>query len=91
MTESEESMTETMPLGFKFNKQFKSQYLQGNILLMLQTALFFYANTQLANTDVLVAFLDLFLSIKHKQQTFTFHFFLKLVAAIPETSIHSQE
>ena len=86
MKESEESMTETMPLGFKFNKQFKSQYLQGNILLKLQTALFFYANTQLANTDVLVAFLDLFLSIKNKQ-TFTFHFFFKLVAAIPETSI----
>ena len=44
MKESE-SMTERMPLGFDFNKQFKSQNLQGNILLMLQTLLFFYAST----------------------------------------------
>ena len=42
-------MTETMPLGFDFNKQFKSHYLQSNILLMLQAVLFFYAGTQLAN------------------------------------------
>ena len=36
--------------------------LQGNNLI-LQTALFFYASTQLANPELLVTFLDLFLSI----------------------------
>ena len=45
-----------MPLGFDFNKQFKSHYLQSNILLMLQAVLFFYAGTQLTNPEVLVAF-----------------------------------
>ena len=40
-----EYLTERMPLGFDFNKQFKSQNFQGNILLMLQTLLFFYAST----------------------------------------------
>ena len=78
-------MTERTPLGFDFNKQFKSQNLQDNILLMLQTVLFFYSNTLLANLELLVAFLGLFLSIKQKQQTF--YFFFKMVATRPETSI----
>ena len=69
-------MTERIPLGFDFNKQFKSQDLQGNILLMLQTVLFFCTSTQLA--ELFVAFLGLFLSIKQKQQTFCF-FFKKLL------------
>ena len=40
-----EYLTERMPLGSDFNKQFKSQSFQGNILLMLQTVLFSYAST----------------------------------------------
>ena len=44
MKESE-YMTERMPLGFDFNKQFKGQNPLGNILIMLQTDLFFYAST----------------------------------------------
>ena len=62
-------MTERMPLGFDFNKQFKSQNFRGNILLMFQTLLFFQASPKSANPALLVAFLGLFLSIKQTLQT----------------------
>ena len=67
-----------MPLDFYLNKKFKIQNIQGNILLMLQTVLFFYASTKPANPELIVAVLGLTLSIKQTLQTF--HFFFKMVA-----------
>ena len=74
-----------MPLDFYLNKKFKSQNIQGNILLMLQRVLFFYASTKPANPELLVAVLGLTLSIKQTLQTF--HFFFKMVATRTEKSV----